>query len=155
MAGSGLDQGGLHQLMIAVRPRLHRFCARMVGSAIDGEDVVQEAMAKAMEALPASGRVDRPESWLFRIAHNAAMDELRRRRRLGPDAIDLDTADIADPLAAADVRVATAANLTTFLHLPVMQRSCLVLSDVLGHSQAEIVDITGLSVRPKTFLVSA
>jgi RNA polymerase sigma factor (sigma-70 family) len=84
MTDGGFDQQGLHQLMIEARPRLHRFCARMVGSAIDGEDVVQEAMAKAMEALPVSGRIDRPESWLFRIAHNAAMDELRRRRRLGP-----------------------------------------------------------------------
>ena len=84
MADPGLNQAALHQLLIEVRPRLHRFCARMVGSAIDGEDVVQEAMAKAIEALPGAGPIDRPESWLFRIAHNAAMDELRRRKRRGP-----------------------------------------------------------------------
>jgi RNA polymerase sigma-70 factor (ECF subfamily) len=146
MTDGGFDQQGLHQLMIEARPRLHRFCARMVGSAIDGEDVVQEAMAKAMEALPVSGRIDRPESWLFRIAHNAAMDELRRRRRLGPATADLDAADVADPLAAADARVAAGASLVTFLHLPVAQRTCLILSDVLGHSQAEIVAITRLTL---------
>jgi len=31
-------------LMVALRPKLHRYCARMVGSAIDGEDVLQDAM---------------------------------------------------------------------------------------------------------------
>jgi RNA polymerase sigma-70 factor, ECF subfamily len=146
MADSGLDLDGLHQLMVAARPRLHRFCARMVGSAIDGEDIVQEAMAKAMEALTAAGRIDRPESWLFRIAHNAAMDELRRRKRLGSGLADVDWQDIPDPLAAADARVAATSGLATFLHLPVAQRSCVVLSDVLGYSLAEIVDITALSL---------
>jgi RNA polymerase sigma-70 factor (ECF subfamily) len=146
MADSGLDQDGLHQLMIEARPRLHRFCARMVGSAIDGEDVVQEAMAKAMEALTAAGHIDRPESWLFRIAHNAAMDELRRRKRQGSGLADADSQEIADPLATADVRVAATSGLATFLHLPVAQRSCVVLSDVLGYSLAEIVDIAGLSL---------
>jgi RNA polymerase sigma-70 factor (ECF subfamily) len=118
----------------------------MVGSAIDGEDIVQEAMAKAMEALPVSGPIDRPESWLFRIAHNAAMDELRRRRRRGGGLADVDAEDTADPLAAADTRVAATSNLAAFLHLPAAQRSCVVLSDVLGYSQSEIVDIAGLSL---------
>src|SRR5438128_1524128 len=71
----------LDQLMAALRPRLHRYCARMVGSAVDGEDVVQEALAKAAAALPGAGAIDRPESWLFRIAHNTALDALRRRKR--------------------------------------------------------------------------
>ena len=35
-----------------MRPKLHRYCARMVGSAIDGEDVLQEALVKAIEAFP-------------------------------------------------------------------------------------------------------
>jgi RNA polymerase sigma-70 factor (ECF subfamily) len=146
MADSNLDQAGLHQLLIEARPRLHRFCARMVGSAIDGEDVVQEAMAKAIEALPGAGRIERPESWLFRIAHNAAMDELRRRKRRGPPMSDVDAADVADPLAAADSRVAAAASLASFLRLPAAPRACVVLGDVLGYSLAEIADIAGLSL---------
>src|SRR5258708_15881110 len=65
-----------------LRPGLHRYCARMVGSAFDGEDVVQDALAKAAEAWPGPGAIGAPRAWLFRIAHNAALDALRRRRRL-------------------------------------------------------------------------
>ena len=53
----------------------------MTGSVIDGEDVVQEALAKALEAFPGSASIANPEGWLFRIAHNAALDFLRRRSR--------------------------------------------------------------------------
>ena len=64
-----------------MRPGLHRYCARMVGSVIDGEDVLQDALIKAMQAFPAAGRIGNPEGWLFRIAHNTALDFLRRRNR--------------------------------------------------------------------------
>ena len=40
----------LERLLFGIRPRLHRFCARMLGSAIDGEDVAQDAVLKAIEA---------------------------------------------------------------------------------------------------------
>jgi hypothetical protein len=48
----------------------------MTGSVIDGEDVVQEALLKAIEALPETGSIAHPEAWLFRIAYNAALDYL-------------------------------------------------------------------------------
>ena len=44
----------IEHLLVAMRPRLHRYCARMVGSVIDGEDVLQDALIKAMEAHAAS-----------------------------------------------------------------------------------------------------
>src|ERR1700720_1264540 len=69
------------RLLGELRPRLHRYCARMTGSVIDGEDVVQETMLKAMRAMPAAGPIANPEGWLFRIAHHAALDFLRRRAR--------------------------------------------------------------------------
>ena len=70
---------GLRQALGELRPKLHRYCARMTGSVIDGEDVVQEAMVKAIEAFPKAGLIADPDGWLFRIAHNAALDFLRRR----------------------------------------------------------------------------
>jgi DNA-directed RNA polymerase specialized sigma24 family protein len=62
-----------------LRPKLHRYCARMTGSVVDGEDVLQEALLKAIDAFNPAEPVANPEGWLFRIAHNAALDFLRRR----------------------------------------------------------------------------
>src|SRR5436305_11585951 len=71
----------LDGLLAALRPKLHRYCARMVGSVIDGEDVLQDALIKAVEAYPSAGAIGNPEGWLFKIAHNTALDFLRRRNR--------------------------------------------------------------------------
>jgi len=60
------------RLLGELRPKLHRYCARMTGSVIDGEDVVQEALIKAIEASPDMGSIAHPEGWLFRIAHISA-----------------------------------------------------------------------------------
>src|SRR3990170_3104714 len=71
----------IDQLLARLRPKLHRYCARMVGSVIDGEDVLQDALIKAVEAFASAGPIGNPEGWLFRIAHNTALDFLRRRVR--------------------------------------------------------------------------
>jgi RNA polymerase sigma-70 factor (ECF subfamily) len=146
MAEGSLEAEAFGRLAAALRPRLHRYCARMVGSAIDGEDVVQEALAKAAEALSNAGAIEKPESWLFRIAHNAALDALRRRKRQAAARSDIDLADLADPGAAADARVAAASSLAIFLRLSATQRSSVVLMDVLGHSLAETAEILGASI---------
>ena len=73
--------GGFDGLLARMRPRLHRYCARMVGSVIDGEDVLQDALIKAVESFASAGAIGNPEGWLFRIAHNTALDFLRRRNR--------------------------------------------------------------------------
>jgi RNA polymerase sigma-70 factor (ECF subfamily) len=65
-------------LVADVRPQLLRYCARMTGSAVDGEDIVQEALAKVYFRLPQLGHVENLRAWLFRVAHNKALDYLRR-----------------------------------------------------------------------------
>ncbi len=65
----------------ALRPRLHRYCARMTGSAVNGEDVLQDTLVKALHARAQGAGVDNLEGWLFRIAHNASLDFLRDRSR--------------------------------------------------------------------------
>src|SRR3954465_1258064 len=64
-------------LVQEIRPELHRYCARMIGSVVDAEDVVQEALTKAYASLPQT-TVANMRGWLFRIAHNKAIDHLRR-----------------------------------------------------------------------------
>jgi hypothetical protein len=46
-----IDRESFDRLLARLRPKVHRYCARMVGSVIEGEDVVQEALLKAIEAL--------------------------------------------------------------------------------------------------------
>src|SRR5258708_4026226 len=94
------ERAAFERLLGELRPKLHRYCARMTGSVIDGEDVVQEAVLKAIEALDEAGALANPEGWLFRIAHNAALDFLRRQARQQAVRSDEDpdmTADHATP----------------------------------------------------------
>jgi RNA polymerase sigma-70 factor (ECF subfamily) len=62
-----------------LRPSLHRYCARMTGSVMDGEDVVQEALFEAYLKLDKFDESRPLKPWLFRIAHNRCIDFLRRR----------------------------------------------------------------------------
>ena len=128
-------------LLVAMRPQLHRYCARMTGSVIDGEDVLQDALTKAVEAQASAGAIGNPEGWLFRIAHNTALDFLRRRNRQealrGPVEVDM----IVDQLDAVESRQIAATSLRTFMRLPVAQRSSVILMDVLGCSLTEICEV--------------
>jgi RNA polymerase sigma-70 factor (ECF subfamily) len=131
----------LDRLLIAMRPRLHRYCARMVGSVIDGEDVLQDALVKAVEAFPAAGPLRHPEGWLFRIAHNTALDFLRRRSRQAAIFSQAELDMIADEIDAVTSRQIASASLRTFMRLPEMQRACVIMSDVLGCSLQEVCDV--------------
>ena len=139
---------GIERLLVAMRPKLHRYCARMVGSVIDGEDVLQDALIKAVAAHAAAGKkkICNPEGWLFRIAHNTALDFLRRRNRQealrSVEEVDM----IADRLDAVASRQIAAASLRTFMRLPVAQRSSVILTDVLGCSLQEICEVMDCSL---------
>jgi RNA polymerase sigma-70 factor, ECF subfamily len=132
------------ELVAELRPNLHRYCSRLVGSAIDGEDVVQEALAKAYYAMSLSPEMPPLQPWLLRIAHNTAIDFLRRydRRFVEPVAQIAETA-----VAEAEVRPEIVrAALSSFLALPVLQRSAVILKDVLGLSLDEVALTTGTTV---------
>jgi len=119
-----------------LRPKLHRYCARMTGSAVNGEDVLQDTLVKALSARAQGAAVDNLEAWLFRIAHNASLDFLRERARntVVPLTEDVEAA----PMPEADI---VAVGFQTFLRLPELQRCAVILKDVLGHSVEEIADI--------------
>ena len=136
----------INSLLAAMRPRLHRYCARMTGSVIDGEDVLQDALIKAVEAYPSAGAIGNPEGWLFKIAHNTALDFLRRRNRQeamrSAEEVDM----MADQLDAVTSRQIAATSLRTFMRLPVTQRSSVILMDVLGCSLQEICEVMDCSL---------
>jgi len=118
----------------------------MIGSVIDAEDVVQDALIKAIEAYPGTTAIANMEAWLFRIAHNTALDFLRRRTREQRSSGDEDVAMIADPVDQVHQRRAAAAGLGVFMRLSVAQRSSVILMDVLGYSLDEIGRITGATI---------
>jgi len=141
MNGRSLSTIDLDQL----RPRLHRYCARMVGSVLDGEDIVQETMLRALESGVPDRPIENPEGWLFRIAHNLALDFLRRRARRGTQSED-DVELVVDPVDEHARREAAAASLPTFMQMPAAQRSVVILFDVLEYSAEEVGEIIGTTV---------
>ena len=137
-------------LVADVRPDLHRYCARMTGSVIDGEDIVQDTLARAyysladVEALPAL------RAWLFRIAHHRALDFLGRYERRMSRPLDTveetAVAEGGDPEQSLEREALVRAALSSFLDLAPAQRSSLILKDVLGHGLDEIAGLLELSV---------
>lgn len=131
------------RLLRELRPKLHRYCARMVGSVVDGEDIVQDATIKAFAALPKAGVIENPGGWLFRIAHNTALDFLRSRSRQpffeNEEVLGMLAAPGTDEPLDEIVRV----SLRTFMRLPVQQRSAVILKDVLGHLVEEVSSMLG------------
>ena len=141
-----MDERDFTTLIAELRPRLHRYCARMTGSVINGEDVLQDALVKAVGAIRRGETVTNPTSWLFRVAHHAALDFLRYEARR-------ETADLNEDFDMIDDRedespdpLALAAGLHTFMRLPPAQRSAVILKVVLAYSIQEICDIVGGTV---------
>lgn len=125
------------------RPALFRYCARMTGSVSDGEDAVQDTLLKTVQTFPGFGVLTDPKAWLFRVAHNAAIDILRARQR-GPQALGDELLEaVVDPTASGDARWVARSALRHFMWLTPSERSCVVLMDVLDYSLQEISEITG------------
>ena len=137
----------LDAVIAELRPNLHRYCARLVGSIFDGEDIVQDVLVKAMTSI---GRINpgtplRP--WLFRIAHNRAIDHLRSQALRRIETFDemrlVDLAELPDEVLEGQEAVEAA--FTHFSKLPVAQRSAVILKDVLGYSLEDIANLLELS----------
>ena len=148
------------------RRELHVYCYRMLGSFDDAEDHVQEVLLRAWRSRDSfQGRASL-RAWLYRIATNACLDTLRRRRRGpgGPGAasmpwlqpypdalLDELASDQPGPEARAVTRESvTLAYLTAIQLLPPRQRAALILRDVLDWPATEVaaqIDSTVAAVK--------
>lgn len=147
-----LDQGQQQFLALVahIRPELHRYCTRMTGSPTDGEDVVQDTLARAYYELPQMAEIPPLRPWLFRIAHNRAIDHHRRESYRQADPLEAANEVPADPALAPDEQLAreqaVRAAVGSFLALPPSQRACVILKDVLEHSLEDIAQELQMSV---------
>jgi RNA polymerase sigma-70 factor (ECF subfamily) len=128
-----------------LRPTLHRYCSRMTGSVLDGEDVVQDALFQAYRKLDTfeDGRPLTP--WLFRIAHNRCIDFLRRREvRQEAEAAVMEPDIVAPANPPGPVLDRAVEHLV--LALPPKERACVLLKDVFDYSLEEIAELVDSSV---------
>jgi RNA polymerase sigma-70 factor (ECF subfamily) len=128
-----------------LRPSLHRYCSRMTGSVLDGEDIVQDALFQAYRKLETFDDSRPLAPWLFRIAHNQCIDFLRRRQVRG----EADTAAVVpdrvmpvDPPGPDLGRAVEHLVLT----LPPKERACVLLKDVFEYSLEEIAGLVDSTV---------
>jgi RNA polymerase sigma factor (sigma-70 family) len=140
--------GGDERAFAAIFRRYHqplyRFCLAIVGNPEDAQDVLQNTMVKVMRALPGEERTIELKPWLYRIAHNEAIDLLRRRR----ETRQLD-AELAAPGYGLAEDVATRERLRRLLtdlrELPERQRETLVMRELAGLEFEEIGAALGTS----------
>ena len=143
-------QAQLLALAGELRPELHRYCARLMGSVIEGEDVVQDTFARAFVAVDELQEDAPLRAWLFRVAHNRALDLLRSRAIRAAEPIEA-AHEVADPASPDPVEVlmrreAVDTAVSRFVELPTVQRSVVILKDVLDQSLEEIAALLGLTV---------
>jgi len=128
-----------------VRAPLHRYCARMTGSRLDGEDLVQETLFEAYTKIETLDDAHKLKSWLFRIAHNRCIDFLRRRgaRERAESAYSGDIAAVAAEPAMTGAHRAIERLVG---HLPPKERACVLLKDVFDYSLEETAALVDSSV---------
>lgn len=131
-------------------------CYRMLGSIDDAEDAVQDALIRAWHGRNTFQRPISLRAWLYRIATNACLDTIERRKRgrgsgerlgVGPFPDNL----LGDPEAGPEARYdahesISFAFLTVLQLLPPRQRAVLLLRDVLSWRAAEVAELLNLTV---------
>jgi len=128
-----------------LRPSLHRYCARMTGSVMDGEDVVQEALFDAYRKLDQFDASRPLKAWLFRIAHNRCIDFLRKRGVQIEAEAAAAAPDMFEP-GLPPALVLSGALEHLVISLPPKERACILLKDVFDYSLEEIAELVNSTV---------
>ncbi len=148
------DERAFGRLVEPYRHALEVHCYRMLGSAQDAEDLAQETLLRAWRALERFEPRVQFQTWLYRIATNACLDELERRPRRPqpvdpfPDRPSDETASQTyDPVARYAIREGMElALLRAIQELPGRQRAVLIFRDVLGWTAPEVAEVLGSTV---------
>ena len=142
------DRNAFSELVRSHQSAVYRYLLRMLGSRDDALDLAQDAFVRAWQALPQWQPEARFRTWLLRIAHNAALDALRRRRRVEFVALDDSLepeASAAGPERQAQVTQQVRQLETSLGRLPPEHRDILLLREVEALSYEEIGQVLSLS----------
>ncbi len=140
------------------RQRMFAYTRQMLtGSAVDAEDAVQEIFVRAYSGLRASDRELALRAWLYRIAHNRCIDELRRPQSVATEAIPATVPNSGgDPVVRLEQRDALQRLIADVQRLPDQQRSALLMRELAGMTYADVAGALGVSVPAvKSLLVRA
>jgi RNA polymerase sigma factor (sigma-70 family) len=131
------DQRAFASIFERYHQRLYRYCAAIVGDPEDARDALQNTMVRVLAALPGERRKLELEPWLYRVAHNEAIDVLRRRR----PTVDVDSVELAGttgPEADLETRNRLQRLIADLRELPERQRGALVMRELSGLSFEQI-----------------
>ncbi len=145
-AAQGGDRHAVEALLRRHADRIYALCRRITGNPDDADDAAQEAMVAIVRGLARFDRRSTFGTWAYRVATNACLDELRRRRRR-PDPMELTEADLVTASTDTQGAVATRLDVDDALRrLPPIYRAAVVLRDLCGLDYAEIAGILDIPV---------
>ena len=128
------------ETFLRLLPSVRVVCRRILGSESAAEDAAAEAFIRALVRWSKLQSHPNRDAWIYRVATNVALDQLRKQRREGQLGVGPATADLGtDAILGVDLRRALAA-------LPRRQREVVVLRHVVGLSEQETADAMGVSI---------
>jgi RNA polymerase sigma factor (sigma-70 family) len=153
-AGQDEAFGALHD---RYRPRLVAYARQMLGATqADAEDVLQDVFVRAYDALRADARPIAVRAWLYRVAHNRCVDQLRRPAPAQVDIFDVNRGPESDPAKTTQQREDLRTLVADVQRLPDQQRSALLMRELEGLSYQELSGALGVTVPAvKSLLVRA
>lgn len=155
-----LFRAGHDEAFRAIHDRYHKrlfaYARQMLPARQDAEDALQDVFVRAYAGLRASNQDLALRAWLFRVAHNRCIDELRRPAPPPPEVLQLVRTVVHDPLVEVDLREALRRLIEDIRRLPEQQRSALLMRELAGMSYVDLSASLGISVGAvKSLLVRA
>ncbi|HEY6398793.1 MAG TPA: sigma-70 family RNA polymerase sigma factor [Solirubrobacteraceae bacterium] len=135
--------------------RLFAYARQMLPGRQDAEDALQDVFLRAYAGLRTSDRELALRAWLYRVAHNRCIDELRRPVVSAHERMEF-RPTVDDPVAQADQRESLRRLVGDIRRLPEQQRSALLMRELGGMTYADVGEALGVSVAAvKSLLVRA
>lgn len=143
------DLEAFNELVRRHETRVYRVCLRVLGNRADAEDAAQEALVHAWRQLGSFHGRSSLSTWLYRIAVNRCLMELRTRRSRPPSQGDAEARELSDrrddPVLHAEAAATMGTVMAAVPCLSPDQRIVVVLSHLEGCTYREVADIVGVS----------